>query len=137
MNHEITPVVERQKLRPLDQVRSGMSVYDSTGQRIGEVSYVYLGATMEQETERGTGPARDLAIEQDNNNSFVEALSEAFYTEEMPEEMLARLRQHGFVRIDTSGLFADDRFVSAEQIASVEDGKVRLSVNYEDMGTLQ
>lgn len=86
-NHEnarhlpkFTAIVETEDLRTIDQVRTGMNVYDSTGEHIGEVSYVYLGTTTQEELEQGTGPARDVAMEDDDDNSFVEMLANAFTT---------------------------------------------------------
>lgn len=140
MNYESTPIREHQILEPqpprlLDEVRSGMSVYDSTGERIGEVSYVYLGAASEKELERGEGPARDLAIDDAGNNSFVEMLVGAFSAEEIPAEMVERMRRHGFVRIDSNGLFASDRFATAEQVATVTKDQVHLNATYDQLLT--
>lgn len=135
MNHEFKPVVEAEEIRTIDQVRTGMSVYDSTGQHIGEVSYVYLGTSTQEDLERGTGPARDVALENDDDNSFVEMLANAFTTDQIPEEMLARLRQHGYMRIDSNGIFASDRFATAEQLSSVSESEVHLNVAYDQLGT--
>ena len=134
MNHEFTPVMENHGTSTLGEVRMGMNVYDSTGEYIGDVSYLYLGAATQEEVERGTGPARDLALENDDDDSFVEMLANTFTTEEIPEEMLARLRQHGFLRIDTNGIFASDRFATAEEISSIEEDGVHLTVAYDQLG---
>ncbi|MFN8441881.1 MAG: hypothetical protein U0175_13965 [Caldilineaceae bacterium] len=135
MNYKSTPVVEEQDFRALDQVRSGMNVFDRTGERIGEVSFVYLGANTEQEQERGEGPARDIPLDDGDDNSFVDMLADAFNDEEIPGEMVERLRQEGYIRIDSSGLFASDRFAMAEQIASVDEEEVHLNVAYDQLGT--
>jgi sporulation protein YlmC with PRC-barrel domain len=135
MNYKSTPIVEEQEYRALDQARSGMNVYDSTGERIGEVSFVYLGATTEEAQERGEGPARDIPMDNADSNSFVDMVADAFNNEEIPSEMVERLRQEGYIRIDSSGLFAQDRFAMAEQIASVDEDAVRLNVAYDQLGT--
>lgn len=135
MNYISKPVVEEQEFRALDQVRSGMNVYDSTGERIGEVSFVYLGANTEEAQERGEGPARDIPLDDEDANTFVDMLANAFNDEEIPSEMVERLRQEGYIRIDSSGLFASDRFATAEQIVSVDEDQVHLNVAYDQLGT--
>lgn len=135
MNHNSTPIVEDRELRALDEVRSGMSVYDNSGDRIGKVSSIYLGATTEAEEDRGEGPARDIPLDGSDDNSFVDMLAEAFNAEDVPTELVERLRQQGFIRIDSSGLFANDRFATAEQIDSVDADEVYLNVAYDQLST--
>jgi hypothetical protein len=47
--------------------------------------------------------------------------------------MRARLLRHGFIRIDTSGLFAADRYAMPEQLASVSNDRVTLRVTREEL----
>ncbi len=41
--------------------------------------------------------------------------------------------RHGFIRIDTAGAFAADRYATADQIAAVDDSDVRLNVQRDDL----
>lgn len=135
MNRNSTPIVEDRELRALDAVRSGMSVYDNSGERIGKVSSIYLGATTEAEEDRGEGPARDIPLDDSDDNTFVDMLAKAFNAEDVPTELVERLRQQGFIRIDSSGLFANDRFATSEQIDSVDADEVYLNVAYDQLST--
>ncbi len=51
----------------------------------------------------------------------------------LPREVIERLRQQGFIRIDSAGLFASDRYATAEQIASVSHEGVRLAVSGDEL----
>jgi len=143
MHHESTSVVKDYTPSRLDQVRSGMSVYDSTNEYIGDVSFVYLGSASQNELDRGEGPASEGTVDGqlDRNlnglpdNSFVDLLADAFNTEEMPTELVERLRSNGFVRINSNGVFASDRFATADQIASVTEDEVHLTVTDEELAT--
>jgi hypothetical protein len=137
MNHQLTPVVEKQGPSLLDSAHVGMSVYDSTNEYIGTVTFVHLGAASPQELQRGAGLAGDLRTNEAGEHSFVGALTNAFSSEELPSEISDRLRQHGFIRIDSSGLFASDRFASAEQISSVVKEEVHLNVVYDQLAATQ
>ena len=48
--------------------------------------------------------------------------------DDLPREARDRLLRRGYIRIDSAGLFAADRYADAEQIAGVGDDGVRLSV---------
>jgi hypothetical protein len=51
----------------------------------------------------------------------------------VPDELRARLLQHGFIRIDVSGLLAADRYALPEEIESVTDAGVKLRVRQDDL----
>lgn len=137
MNREFTPVVEEHEPSLLDQVQVNMTVYDSGGADIGKVAFVSLGAAPENELEQGKGSERDLPPAQPGENSFVELLANALATDEVPTVVIERLRRHGFIRIDSNGLFASDRFARAEQIAAVAGEAVHLNVAYKQLATAQ
>ena len=61
--------------------------------------------------------------------SLIDNLADAFTADDpLPEAVRGRLMREGFIRIDSSGLFASDRFALPDQIISVSDDCVRLSV---------
>lgn len=115
----------------LSQVHEGMGVYDVQDNHIGSVAFVHFGAASETQQELGTGPASPAPADnpQMREDSLVDNLIEAWDPTELPEELRERLLLSGYVRLDTAGLFASDRFITPEQIARVDDDKVFLSVD--------
>jgi hypothetical protein len=107
----------------LTTVEEGMDVRDVSGQSIGKVRDVYLGAP------GAISGATDQAAE-GSLDRLVTALTPA---DPLPREVIERLQQQGFIRIDSAGLFASDRYATAEQIASVSRDGVRLAVNRDEL----
>lgn len=106
---------------PLSLVQSGMRVIDADGEHIGEVTFVKMGdpeaATTGRQPDEGGGLIRDVA--------------RAFGFEGEPDvspTLRARLLRNGYVRIDSRGLGASDRYVMADDIAGVASDTVRLAV---------
>lgn len=117
----------------LNQVEEGMSVCDSSGQKIGSVRQIFLGAVTDEMNERGRGPATASSPEW-RDDTLVDNLAEAFSAEDpLPEAVHGRLLRHGFMRIDTSGIFASDRFALPDQIESVSEDCVRLRVTKDEL----
>ena len=117
----------------LNQVHEGMRVCDNMGDEIGTVRTVFLGAVSDHKDEQGGGPATapDPGW---RDETLVDNLAEAFAGDEpLPESLRGRLLRHGFIRIDTSGLFASDRFALPDQIESVSEECVRLSVTRDEL----
>ena len=48
--------------------------------------------------------------------------------DELPRSERDRLIREGYIRIDSAGLFASDRYATADQIVAVEGGSVQLGV---------
>lgn len=117
----------------LNQVHSGMTVYDVSGEDIGEVAFVYLGATTATEREFGDGVAAVALDREPDQNGFLGSLADALDPQDMPEEMAQRLQYSGYIRIDSKGLFTSDRYATAEQISSVAENEVHLNVAFEDL----
>jgi hypothetical protein len=112
--------------RTLAPVVKGMTVYDATGEKVGTVAFVYLGASSEDAIESGTGVA-GVPDRASRNRSLQERVVEAFQTPDaMPGQVRAQLRRHGFIRIDMTGVFASDRAALPDQIESVSAAGVRL-----------
>ncbi len=109
----------------LTQVHEGMDVYTSDDKHIGEVERVYFGSVSEQEAETGTGAVTE-ADPRMQQRSWVEELADVFRTDDIPQEMRERLQRLGFIRIDSDGLFAKDRYAMPEQIAAVRNDRVIL-----------
>jgi hypothetical protein len=117
----------------LDQVHEGMHVYDSKGDEIGTVRKVFLGSVSDEMHDRGGGPATapDPKVRDD---SLIDNLVEAYSADDpLPEALRGRLLRQGFIRIDTAGLFASDRFAMPDQIESVSDDTVRLRLGKDEL----
>lgn len=116
----------------LNQIHEGMDVYTYDDNHIGEVESVYFGSVSEREDALGTGPAtHDDRRMQDR--SWVEELADVFRTDEIPQEMSERLQRQGFIRIDSDGLFASDRYATPDQIAAVQNDRVILHASRDSL----
>jgi len=111
---------------PIAQVREGMDVIDASGDKIGTVEMIKMGdpqaATVDSDvpTENWPGPGYRRFF--------------AWNTEpDLPPAIATRLMRTGFIKIDAKGLFAKDRYVAADRIASVSNDAVRLTVNKDDL----
>jgi hypothetical protein len=105
---------------PVAQVREGMRVVDSTGADVGTAEMVKLGdpeAVTPQGQTAGT-------------SGLMDSMAQAFGGGEprVPDELAARMLRVGFVKVDGPGLLDRDRYVPADQVASVVDGVVHLTV---------
>jgi hypothetical protein len=118
----------------LKNVREGMEVYDSNGEKVGSVRTLYFGADSDEMRRYGAGAATAPNPNM-REDSLVEDVAEAIFTDndDLPKEMRQRLVNEGYLRIDTAGLFRSDRFVFAEQIAAVRGDQVHLKVSREDL----
>ena len=116
----------------LTQIADGMTVYDRKDDKVGLVRSVHLGAVSVEDDKRGLGPATTSA-EENADSSFLEDFARLFAPGTIPEPLRARLLRHGFIRIDTTGLFAADRFAMPEQIVSVSGDRVTLQVTREEL----
>lgn len=128
-NNNNVPGVDRNVLA---LVHEDMEVYGANGDHIGEVEFVYMGASSPVENEMGTGAATNPDTEPHVDN-IVDMVAEALDGDDLPDVLAARLRQDGFIRIESDGLFSSDRYILPEQIASVGNDRVMLKVNKADL----
>jgi hypothetical protein len=119
--------------RVLAGVNEGMTVYDSTDVKVGKVRSVFLGGASEDAIERGAGPA--TAPEPSlRGTSPIIPFAEAFGGESpLLDELRERLLRHGFIRIDTAGLFAADCYAMPEQVAHVSGDTVTLRIRRDEL----
>lgn len=113
--------------RILAQVHEGMHVYNSHGETIGKVEAVYLGAASAEEMRFGTGPAT-ADVPETPEGPFAEMLAGILAPEEIPAEMVERLRYSGFIRVNVVGFNGADRFVMPDQIDHVSEGGIQLKL---------
>ena len=114
------PIAQRDG-SPLFQVKEGMAVYDRRGEKIGTVEAVHFGV----DTQRGVGAAT-ASTPGERDTTIVGLFWDAFTVDQVPQVHHARLMQHRFIRIDSAGLLAADRYVMPDQIAWVDGDSVHL-----------
>ncbi|MDQ3248187.1 MAG: hypothetical protein M3Q45_03150 [Chloroflexota bacterium] len=117
----------------INQIREGMTVYDNQNQNIGSVDEVHFGAASQAQREHGTGPATVNEPDLPGEHSFVGLLADVFDPSEVPDELADKLLRTGYIRIDSAGLFAADRYVMPDQIASVVGDEVHLQVTRDSL----
>ena len=111
-------------------VHKGMKVLDRMQNEIGKIDDFRFS---ENEDEPEVQPAGLDPIDTRHDPSLIEDLAKAFDADEMPEVLRDRLLSEGYVRIDTKGLFAADRYILPEQIASSADDQLILNVSKDEL----
>lgn len=113
--------------KQLRQVQPDMPVYDSTGEKIGKVSYVHPGAD---------GYMADWAFTPVDGMEATDIAPAAL--DELPnggsEEINERLLQLGFIKIKT-GLLSATRYALPDHIARIYSDEVHLSVEQNELLT--
>ena len=112
-------------------IHKGMTVYDSMQQAIGKVDDFKFS---ENEDDPNVMPADVDGTDRRNaRETVLESIAEAFGKEELPAVLRDRLLTEGYIRLDTKGLLAKDRFILPDQIASAVGDEVRLNVAKENL----
>jgi hypothetical protein len=107
---------------PIAQVHEGMDVVDASGDKIGTVEMVKMGDPQ----------APTIGAGADTYESMTDRSATVFGWDkepDLPPQLAAHLLRVGFIKIDSTGLFAKDRYVAADRIASVSTDAIRLTVN--------
>lgn len=108
----------------LASIHEGMEVYDQAGERLGTVELVHFGSADEHGLGAETTGTRPL-----RSGSLVEELAAVILPDDqVPEAFSDRLMRSGFIRVDADGLFAADRYITPDQIATVQGHRVMLGV---------
>ncbi len=108
-------------------IHKDMEVYDRTNNKVGTVKYVHFGVASEATFDTGQAPATTSEAGA-RGESWLDALVDVFDPAEVPEVLRDRLLRHGFVLIDSTGLFSSDRFAMPDQIARVAQDHMILNV---------
>ena len=108
-------------------IHIGMKVYDVSRKQIGKIDDFKFS---ENEEEPDVEPADiDGTDLRNRRETILGAVAEAFGKEEIPEVLRDRLLREGYIRLDTKGLMAKDRFILPSQIASAAGDEVTLNVD--------
>ena len=119
--------------RLLTQIYEGMTVYDRAGKKIGTVEHVYLGELSNEVDKRGGGPVTAPSPGRGESSLIEDVARAIFPSDQVPETLRERLLRQGFLRIDSAGLFAADRYVMPDQIADVSEGRITLRVTHDEL----
>jgi hypothetical protein len=119
--------------RLLTQIYEGMTVYDRAGEKIGTVEHVYLGEVSNEVNKRGGGPVTAPSPGRGESSLIDDVATAIFPSDQVPETLRQRLLRQGFMRIDSTGLFAADRYVMPDQIADVSEDRVTLRVTRDEL----
>ncbi len=112
-------------------IHIGMKVYDSRHKSIGKIDDFRFS---ENEDNPDVVPADiDGTDKRQGRDSILENIAEAFGKEELPEVLRDRLLTEGYIRLDTKGLLAKDRFILPSQIASAAGDEVMLNVEKDEL----
>ena len=112
-------------------IRIGMTVYDSAHHAIGKVEDFKFS---ENEDNPEVQPADiDGTDRKNGRESILTAIAEAFGAEEIPEALRDRLLREGYIRLDTKGLLAKDRFILPSQIESAFGDEITLNVDKDQL----
>ncbi|HTJ57978.1 MAG TPA: hypothetical protein VL418_10495 [Devosiaceae bacterium] len=111
-------------------VHKGMRVFDNAHNEIGKVEDFRFS---ENEDEPGIDPSDLDAADRETDSSLVEDIAQAFAPDDMPDDLRERLLMEGYIRLDTKGLFAVDRFIFPDQIASASGEELLLNVSKDQL----
>ena len=111
-------------------IHKGMKVYDSQRNEIGKVDDFRFS----ENEDNPNIEVEDIdASDRPGRESLVENIADAFAPDDMPEVLRDRLLTEGYVRLDTKGLFASDRYILPEQIASTSRDALTLNVSKDEL----
>lgn len=106
-------------------IQIGMKVYDSRHKHIGNVDDF---RAPENATDPEVEPADIDATDKAGRQSIVDIVAKALDDDPIPEVLRDRLLTEGYVRLDADGIFAADRYILPEQIASATGDEIVLNV---------
>ena len=120
--------------RVLAAIRKGMAVYDRADRKVRAVRRVFMGGVDPEDAQRQAAEAAALPPADDLGSALPRAVAQALGpNESIPDELRERLEQEGYIAIDGAGLFAGDRYATADQIARVVDDRVLLSASRDEL----
>ena len=111
-------------------IHVGMRVLDSARNEIGKVEDFRFS---ENEDDPDLEPEDIDASDRRQDGGLVEDIAEAFAPDELPEALRDRLLREGYIRLDTKGLFAADRYILPEQISATAGDELLLNVSKDEL----
>jgi hypothetical protein len=118
----------------LEQIHEGMKVYDQSQKEVGKVKSIYFGSVADAANNPGQMPETNSGTTNPYPHTFLNDFANALDDpEEIPEVMRSRLAYNGYIRIDTTGWFSRDAYAMPDQIGSVAEDKVYLTVTADEL----
>jgi hypothetical protein len=111
-------------------IHVGMRVFDNSHNEIGKIDDFKFS---ENEDQPDVEPSELDAADRGMQGGLLADLAEAFAPDGMPEVLRERLLSEGYIRLDSNGLFAADRYILPEQIASASGDEVVLTVDKDEL----
>jgi hypothetical protein len=111
-------------------IHTGMTVLDIDRKEIGKIEDFKFS---ENEDQPDVTPADIDGTDRQPDDSLIADVARAFAPDDLPETLRDRLLTEGYVRLDTKGLFAADRYILPEQIISSTGDELMLNVRKDDL----
>jgi hypothetical protein len=111
-------------------IHKGMTVLDSTHRPIGTIDEFRFS---ENQDFPDTEPADLDMTDKVRESSLIQDIAEVFADDDMPDVLRDRLIREGYIRLDTAGLFAADRYIFPDQISNVTGDEVILNVSKDQL----
>ncbi len=119
-----------QKQNLMTNIKKGMTVYARDGKRVGRVDDMQFG---DEDLSRRGVETSGAENPRHLDDSLVDIVVDALLgPDDTPKEIRERLLRYGFLKVD-AGLLASDRYVEADQIASVSGDRVELNVTQDEL----
>src|SRR5664279_3323269 len=97
-------------------IQLGMKVFDNSHKEIGRIDDLRFS---ENTDDPMIEPADiDGTDRKNQRETILGAIAEAFGERDIPEALRDRLLREGYIRLDTKGLLAHERYILPSQIAS-------------------
>ncbi len=120
----------------MSMIRTGMAVYDASGDKIGTVEDLYFGADADAPANDVSGAATTgMARTTRGGGLLDDLLRGVFGKDDMPDTLRNRLLNEGFIQIEPGTLLGGDMFATPDQIAGVTTDGVKLNLNRKQLIT--
>jgi len=113
-----------------ENVHVGMKVFDRMNNEIGKIDDFKFS---ENEDQPDVIPEDVDASDRRRDGGLVQDIAEAFLPDDLPDVLRDRMLTEGYVRLDTKGLFASDRYIFPEQIDSTSGDALLLNVSKDEL----
>jgi hypothetical protein len=111
-------------------IHTGMTVLDIDRKEIGKIEDFKFS---ENEDQPGVTPADIDGTDRQQDDSLIADVARAFAPDDLPQTLRDRLLTEGYIRLDTKGLFAADRYILPDQIVSSTGDELMLNVRKDDL----
>ncbi|RPI82988.1 MAG: hypothetical protein EHM41_17035 [Chloroflexi bacterium] len=120
----------------LTRVKEGMTVVDQNGDKIGEVETVVFGSVGEGTIGEATGPADSTTPPNWHEGTIVDMMAKIFDDDDDDagrEIMEERLAREGFFKVNSTGLFSSDWYVTPDQVEAISEDLVQLNTGKDSL----